>query len=171
MTSFYYGANFVNHIGQIENKLVMVKPANGQNFDTFIFSQYFATTVDGSNAADETTVAVIALIDALPEKITLSDEAAVVAARAAFSEITSYEQQALVTNLNKLTAAESTIKYLKLRNDESGEDPITPPDEENKTALPPYAGIVMIAVGLIGLGGLGYLFLGNRIGKKKKDNE
>lgn len=113
--NFYFGANFVDHIGYVDNDLVMVKPANGLNYNTFIFSQYFGTTVEGSNAASDATVKVIAMINALPDNtlITLANENAVVAARAAFEQLPSLEQRALVVNLSKLESAEDMIIYLK----------------------------------------------------------
>ena len=56
--------------------------------------------------------AVEALIHALPETITLENEAAVTAARAAYDKLTA-EQKALVENVAKLTAAENAIAELK----------------------------------------------------------
>lgn len=52
------------------------------------------------------------LIAALPETITLENEAAVTAARAAYDKLTA-EQKALVENVDKLTAAENAIAELK----------------------------------------------------------
>jgi hypothetical protein len=165
--NFYYGANFVDRIGHIDNKIVMVKPANGQNYNTFIFSQYFGTTVTGNNAAMDGTLKVIAMIEALPEMtmITLADEAAIVAARAAFEQIPSLEQRALVTNLSKLESAEDMLIYLKpspdtpdddssdssgdLDSDSSGDSVVTDSSEEGgcKSALTPMAvGIALLAV-------------------------
>jgi hypothetical protein len=137
--NFYFGANFVNYIGHIENKLVMVKPANGQGYDTFIFSQYFDTAVDGDSAANVATLNVIAMINALPSKIQLTDEDAVVAARAAYEAITSLEQKSLVekANYSKLTEAEATIKYLKQReqnNSSSDSSSSTPEDSSSSEA-------------------------------------
>ncbi|MBQ5926932.1 MAG: leucine-rich repeat domain-containing protein, partial [Clostridia bacterium] len=119
---FYYGANFVNYIGKVNTNLVMVKPANGQNYGSFIFGQYFTKTVEGSNAATADTLSVIEMIAALPDNVTLADENAVVAARKAYDAIPLLEQKALVDNYAKLTEAEATIVYLKLR-EEKPEDP------------------------------------------------
>ena len=127
--NFYFGANFVDYIGHIENKLVMEKPANGQNYDSFIFSQYFSTIVNGNNAAMKDTLNVIAMINALPDNITLNDEEAVVAARNAYEEIATLEQKALVLNYAELTTAEQTIKYLK---QQQPIDP-TPGDSSNSS--------------------------------------
>jgi len=165
--NFYFGANFVDYIGHIPNKIVMVKPANGQHYDTFILSQYFGTTVDGNNAATEDTLKVIGMIAALPDSITLADEAAVKAARAAFNKIPSFEQQALVWNYSKLQSAESTIEYLKLR-DNPTENPEGPVDEKN--TLPTHA-IICIVVGSVLVVGCGVaVFFLIRLLKEKKAN-
>ena len=121
ITNYYYGANFVGYIGKLENKIVMVKPANGRNYDSFIFGQYFGTVVNGSNATMDATLAVIELISAIPADITLDDEATVVAARTAYDSLTSLDQKALVTNYSYLENAENTIEYLKKRNESTSE--------------------------------------------------
>ena len=150
--NFYFGANFVDYIGHVTNNVVMVKPANGKNYDTFIFSKYFVLTVEGGNAMTETTIKVIAMIAALPDSITLSHEAQVAEARAAYDQIPELEQKALVSNYSKLTSAESTITYLKLRNEQPDVDPVTP-DEEG---LPTYAIILIVVGGVLLLGAAGW---------------
>ena len=119
--NYYYGANFVDNIGHIRDNIVMVRPANGLNYDTFILSQYFGASISGNNAAMDATLLVIAMIDALPVSLTLNDESAVVAAREAYDNLPSVEQQALVHNADKLFSAEQTIEYLK--NREKPDDP------------------------------------------------
>lgn len=57
----------------------------------------------------EGVIAVEELINALPETVTADDKAAVEAARAAFAALTQ-RQQAMVTNLAKLEAAEEALK-------------------------------------------------------------
>ncbi len=116
--NFYFGANFVDYIGHIRNNLVVVRPANGQNYDTFIMSQYFKSAIMGNNAASDRTLEVIALIDALPEEITLDSKEAVAAARNAYDNL-SDDQKELVTNYVKLT--ESELKLEQLKNTEGGE--------------------------------------------------
>ena len=65
---------------------------------------------DSNDSADEVTAeSVIAMINALPASITTADKKAVEAARKAYNSL-SCEQKALVSNLNKLEAAEKTIK-------------------------------------------------------------
>ena len=132
--SVFYGANFVNYIGEVAQKITMIRPSNGQNYDSFIFAQYFDTFLDGASAADKVTLYAMSLIEALPEKITLKDKAAVVAARAAYSQISTLEQQSLVTGLySKLTAAEKRISDLEYLN-----QPTTPdtPDVEEPQKTP-----------------------------------
>ncbi len=126
--NFYFGATFLNYVGRVDRTLVMVKPLNGQNYDSFIFSKYFTATIDGSNAATENTLKVIAMIEALPKVITLEHAALVVAARQAFESISSFDQKALVSNITKLTTAEATIEYLEYENSKNEEEPNDTPD-------------------------------------------
>ncbi len=121
-TNVFYGANFVDYIGHTAAPVVMICPVNGQNYDTFIYNQYFNMVLEGAASADETTLEAIAIINALPKSITLADEAAVIAARVAYDRITSMEQRALVTNVQILTEAEKRIVFLKelLEDDNSG---------------------------------------------------
>ena len=121
--NIYYGANFVDHIGYVnENnrnyanmgKLIMVAPSNGVYYDSFIIGQYFDSYIDGAVAADDVTLEAIKAINRLPERVTLDDEYLVIAARNAYNKISSVEQQALVTDyLQKLIAAENLIKAYK----------------------------------------------------------
>ena len=117
-SNFYYGANFVDYVGKINDSIVMVRPSNGRGYDSFIFGQYFDVVVNGSPAPTLETVRVIGLIDELPavdDIVSLTDEllAATNAARAAYDAITSLEQQALVTNYSTLRQVESVIAYLQ----------------------------------------------------------
>ena len=59
---------------------------------------------------------VIVLIDAIPATATLADKAKVEAARAAYDALTS-EQQSLVGNVSKLTAAETAIEDIESANE------------------------------------------------------
>ena len=163
--NFYFGANFVDYIGHTNGNLVMVKPANGQNYNTFIFEQYFSSIVEGSNATTESTLEVIAMIAALPDVITLSDEAQIVAARAAYDKMSSLEQKALVSNYTKLTAAESTLMYLKLREEEK--EPSNPVEPPKQTETPAYVGYIMICVGALMMAGIGFALVS---GKKKGED-
>jgi hypothetical protein len=109
----YYGANFVDYIGHIDNKIMMVRPSNGQHYGTFIHEQYFDLIVDGSVAAQNATLAAIAAINQIPERVELIHEEIVLAARAAYNKVATLDQQALVSNFQKLQKAEQRLKQLK----------------------------------------------------------
>ncbi len=115
-TNFYYGANFVDYVGKLkaEDKLIIVKPSNGNGYNSFIYGQYFGTTLEGAVAPTKATLEVIELINALPEptRLTSKDKDKVNEARSAYNNLTSLEQQALVTNYAKLAEAENIIIYL-----------------------------------------------------------
>ncbi len=117
-SNVFYGANFKDYVGRVEDKLVMVRPNNGQNYDSYIFEQYFNIVLDGAAAADKITLAAIAAIDAIPERVTYEDKAIVEAARAAYNKIATTVQQALVTNYAKLVSAEQRIIALTPTDDE-----------------------------------------------------
>ncbi len=123
----YYGANFVDYVGRVDTTLTMVKPANGMGYDSFIYGKYFALTVNGAAAADETTLAAIEAINAIPDDLTLADKALVEAARAAYDRISSLTQRSLVTNYDKLLQAEQKIKNLEfVQGGDSGSDESDP---------------------------------------------
>ena len=65
--------------------------------------------INGAPGADDTTLAAIAAIAAIPERVTYEDKAIVEAARAAYSKIATIEQQALVHNYGDLISAEQRI--------------------------------------------------------------
>jgi hypothetical protein len=115
----------VDYIGYVESPIVMVRPMNGKNYDSFIFNQYFGVIIDGEAAADATTLQAIAAIKLIPDKISVNDKAVILAARAAYDKIATMEQQALVTEYNKLVQAEKRLKALEddLANDPSIENP------------------------------------------------
>ncbi|MBR4237449.1 leucine-rich repeat protein [bacterium] len=135
-TNFYYGANFKDYIGHNTGDLIMVRPKNGQNYDSFIFDQYFSTKVDGVYAPTINTLNIITQIDNLPVNVTLNDEAQIVAARQAYDSLTSEEQKSLISNYENLVRAESTLAYLKSR-EETPVDPTDPtePTEPSKFAI------------------------------------
>lgn len=148
-SNFYFGANFVNYIGLIDNKLTMVKPVNGRNYDTFIYGQYFNTVIDGATAATEATLEAIRAIAAIPETVELTDEcvALVEAARAAYNAIGSLDQQALVSNYAKLTAAERRLEFLRTQT-VVDVPPQTEPDSVNVgliVGLSVGGGVLLIA--------------------------
>ena len=153
----YYGANFCDYIGRVDNTILMVKPSNGQHYDSFIYDQYFTLSTDGAPAADATTLAAIAAINALPEKITLAHKDLVVAARAAYDKVASFTQRSLVTNLDKLLAAERKISDLEYIRDQQNAEQVPPADDNNTTdpnAKTPVNGQTVAIVILSVLAGL-----------------
>ena len=163
--NFYYGANFVNYIGHIDNKLLMVRPANGQNYDTFIMSQYFGTMVQGNHAATEATLKVIAMIAALPDAInvTVADKEAIEAARAAYNSLPNEAQKSLV-DITRLEEAETILNSYVV------DPPVTDSSDSSvdSDASNSNGGVVIgIVAGVIALGAAAFFVM-----KKysKKDN-
>ena len=189
-TNVYYGANFVNYIGHLndkvngtDNRIVMVRPSNGNYYDTFIFNQYFKTIVDGAPAADEVTLNAINLINKLPAPnvISLSDKAQVEEARAAYNLIMTTGQQALVeTILPLLKEAEKrieTLEYLQNQNNQptnpdDSEDTSDTEDDVQEDKGPGTFVVILIIIGaavLAGGIGVGVYFL--ILAPKAKKNE
>ena len=140
----YYGANFVNRIGHGDPELIMVRPSNGQYYDTFIYAQYFTEVLDGAVAMDDVTLDAIEAINKLPEKIQLSHETLVIEAREAYDRIATKEQQALIEEyFSKLVSAENRILALKSQaptppaeddgSDGEGEGDTKEPDDTNNS--------------------------------------
>ena len=101
----------------------MVRPENGKNYESFIFSQYFTSVMDGAAAPDSVTLAAIRAIASLPDTVKLKDRAQVEEARMLYDKISTTAQRALVTEYSRLTEAEKRIKDLEfLEND----DPVLP---------------------------------------------
>lgn len=151
-SNVYYGANFVDYIGCVSSPIVMVRPANGIYYDTFIYGQYFAYTNDGENAADEITLAAIAAISRLPKPVSLADEHLVIAARSAYDRIATMEQQALVTNYTELISAERRIQLLK--DSGTSENPPEQPEDPTpakKTDIVKIILIVAVAIESVAL--------------------
>ena len=115
----YYGANFVDYIGHIDNKILMVRPTNGQHYGTFIHEQYFNHVIDGDVAAQDATLAAIAAISKIPERVMWEHRDIVAAAREAYNKVATKDQQALIANYNGvdyysiLDKAEQRIKKQK----------------------------------------------------------
>ena len=171
-TNYYYGANFIDVIGHIDNKITMIRPVNGQNYGSFIFGQYFDVTINGAAAADDVTLAAIAAIGKLPATVKLTDKELVLAARSAYDKISTLEQRSLVTNYATLTQAEKRIADLEyLDSDTPTEEPKDEPIADNNTdlaviiggAVGGFVGLVAIIIGL--------LFLVKFLKKKKANKE
>ncbi len=162
-TNVFYGANFVDYIGYVEDKLTMVRPVNGVGYDSYICDQYFDLTVDGPAAPDETAVDAINAIKAIPKKVSYEDKALVEAAREAYVKIATLEQMSLVTNYADLVSAEQRITAL------------TPADEDENLEEPGSeinAAIVIaaIAVGVAVISAAVFICVKLR-GKKNKSSD
>ena len=149
-SNVFYGANFVDYIGYVENKLIMVSPVNGVGYDSYIADQYFDYRIEGPAAPDDTTVAAIKAIKLIPERVSYDDKALVEAAREAYGKIATIEQQALVTNYADLVSAEQRITALA---------PVADAPVEADTSN--LGNIITVIFVVILLGGLGFAFFKN----------
>jgi len=150
-SNVFYGANFVDYLGYVEDKLTMVRPANGKNYDSYIYNQYFDLTIDGAQAADKTTLAAIAAIKNIPERVSYEQRHIVEAARAAYNKIATLEQQAQVSNYPDLVSAEQRILSLTPTEEttpEDGQTEQTPTD--NGWLLWALLGIAVLGGGAAG---------------------
>ncbi len=159
-SNVFYGANFLDYVGAVENKLTLVRPVNGKGYESFIWQQYFDLTVNGAAAPDDTTMAAIAAIDAIGEKVSYENRHLVENARAAYAKIATLEQQALVTNYSALVSAEQRITALT-----PVEEPGTEPEPETPASAD--AGRYLAAIVLLGCGGAGIALMGKKRKKEK----
>ncbi len=183
----YYGANFVDHIGYVIDRdsegngnrnyanmgnLIMIAPSNGVYYDSFIINQYFGSRISGAVAADDVTMAAIAAINALPERVTLEDEHLVIAARAAYNKISSAEQQALVTEyLQKLITAENLIKaYKNAGSTDTPEVSDTPASTKDPTRTALIVLSVIETVEIVGVAAAAAIWFYLRRKKKMREN-
>ncbi len=141
-SSVLYGANFIAPIGTPEGrqvhaakKLVMIRPINGTGYENFLYSQYFDLVEDGPTARNDAAQEVLDRIAALPATVTLDDRAEVEAIRALY-DVLPADQQACVTNYNKLTSAENRIRNLLAEEQ--------PPAEEEPKDSSPWLWIALV---------------------------
>ena len=156
-SSVFYGANFVDYVGYVEQKLTMVRPANGKEYDSFVMGQYFDIVIDGANAPDDTAVAAINAIKAIPAKVSYEDKAIVEAAREAYSKVATLEQQALITNYADLISAEQRIAALDPNNQDQ---PMEEEPADKEPANAKLGGVlvcVTVAVILLACGAASFL--------------
>ena len=111
-SNVFYGANFVDYVGYVENKLTMVRPVNGVGYDSYIVNQYFDLTIDGPAAPDDAAVDAILAIKAIPKRVTYDDKKLVETARQAYDKVATTLQQAMVNNYSDLVSAEQRVKAL-----------------------------------------------------------
>ena len=146
-SNVYYGANFVDYIGHVGSKIMMVRPSNGQHYDSFVYGQYFDTFIDGATAADDITLSAIDAINKIPEKITLEDEELIMAAKAAYDKIATDDQKALVADLyQKLSGAINKLndlKYLAEQDKNESEEPADTNEGPNAVT------VIIIVIGSI----------------------
>ncbi len=130
-SNVFYGASFVDYVGYVDEKMTMVRPSNGTNYDSYIYSQYFDVTIDGSQAPDKDTLAVIAAIKAIPERVSYEQRELVEAARARYDKIPTLSQKALVSNYSDLITAEQRIVSLTPQEEPVEETPEQPKETGN----------------------------------------
>ncbi len=118
----YYGANFKDYVGYVDNKILMVKPVNGVQYDSFILNQYFDVVIDGAQAPSKHTLNTIAAIRAIPERVSYEQKHLVEYARSLYSQIGTLEQQSLVVNYADLISAEQRIIALAPEQEGSGSE-------------------------------------------------
>ena len=149
-SNVFYGANFVDYVGYVDNKLTMVRPSNGQHYDTFVLDQYFDIVIDGAPGADDITLAAIDAINRIPERVTYEDRDIVYAARAAYDKIATKIQQSLVTNYDVLVTAEQRIKALTPTDGSEGSSGDESGENSPKANMAWIAWIVLV----VGIGGV-----------------
>ncbi len=169
----FYGANFVDYVGYVEDKLTLVRPVNGQQYDSFIWSQYFDLTLNGPAAPDRATMAAIAAIDAIGEKVSYENRALVEAARAAYDKIATLEQQSLVDNYPALISAEQRIIALAPGGETEETQPETEVPADSAEPASSASGwiVAVILVVLAGSSAAGYLYYEKKLHAPKKEKE
>ncbi|MBQ1206470.1 MAG: leucine-rich repeat protein, partial [Clostridia bacterium] len=155
-SNIFYGANFIDYVGYVDTKPIMVSPINGVGYDSYICDQYFGYRIEGPAAPDKITVAAINAIKLIPERVTLADKAIVQAARAAYDKIATLEQMALVSNYNDLVTAEQRIAALEPVVEEE-----IPVETESSSVIWWVFGLFIAAI-------LAFIFIRNR---KENKNE
>ncbi len=160
-SAVFYGANFVDYVGYVDSKIMMVRPSNGQNYETYMFGQYFDLVVDGGSAMDDRALAFVAAMEALPDRITLEHKDLVTAAREAYNRIASTEQRGLVETYYKdLQSAENRILALT-PCPECGKNPcecVPSVDQPQESNWVTYV-VVIAAVVLVAGAGIAVFFL------------
>ena len=161
---WYLYYNLGGKLGVAED-IVAIVPENGVGYDNWLTDVYFDYIIKGANAKADETVFAEELINALPgvRNMTLKDETAVVAARAAYNAIPTAEQRSMIASAyNTLVAAEERIKELKASSTNPGEptDPETPVvDEKDETIKKLKTTVIVLAIvaGVIALGFVAYV--------------
>ena len=171
----FYGANFVDYVGYVDNKLTMVRPVNGKYYDTYIFNQYFDLVIDGSASADDITLAAIAAINAIPQRVTYAHKDLVIAARTAYDRIANKLQQSLVPNYDVLLSAEQRIAALtpkeeEVEPEEEVVEPTAPVEDVVEEKKQNFEWLAWVVIGL-GVVGVAVAVFFDRKGVKKANKE
>ena len=161
---WYLYFNLGGQLGVAED-IVAIVPENGVGYDNWLTNLYFDYIIKGANAKADETVAAEELINELPDvrSITLKDETAIAAARAAYNLIPNAQQRSMITSAyNTLVAAEERIQQLKSSSKDPGEptDPETPVvDEKDETIKKLKTTVIVLAIvaGVIALGFVAYV--------------
>ena len=162
--AWYLYFNLGGQLGVVENITVIV-PENGVGYDNWLTNLYFDLIINGASAKADETVNAENMINALPgvRNITLKDETAVVAARAAYNLIPNAQQRSMISSAyNTLIAAEERIAQLKAGTTTPVE-PVEPgepePDEKDETIKKLKTTVVVLAIvaGVIALGFVAYV--------------
>ena len=147
-SNVFYGANFVDYVGYLGEKVTMVRPVNGIGYDSFVYAQYFDVVIDGAQAPDKTTLEAIWAIQDIPERVSYEKRSIVEHARACYDKIATLEQQALVTNYADLISAEQRIISLTPTEEETPvqEAPETEPEKKSGKGLLVF---LLVVLGLL----------------------
>lgn len=164
-TNIYYGANFINYVGHEKHTLLMVRPSNGEYYESFVYGKYFDSVVDGAVSPLQSTLDAINAIDKIPSKITLGDKDTIEAARAAYDKVIAPEQQILVTNYEKLTVAERVLAALSAEPEKP-----EPVEEEGSSAVVITLAVLTGVFGLIAVAASVMLCVVLVSNKKKQQN-
>ncbi len=152
-SNVFYGANFVNYVGKVENKLLMIRPANGQKYETYMFGHYFDNIIDGGAAMDSNTLAFVDAMSKLPERITLEHKSLVEAATAAYNKLSNTLQKGLVDTLySQLISAQQRIAALEDQGNAGtpGDDkPIVDNDSNIGAIIAIVVAVVVVIAGVV----------------------
>ena len=172
-SNVFYGANFVDYVGYVKNKPMLIRPVNGTLYDSFIMGQYFDlnAVVDGPQAPSKHTLNTIAAIDAIPDGVTYDQKHLVEYARELYNKIGSKEQQALVHNESKLISAEQRIASLAPQEQapEAPKAPAAPKAE--KTSGWAILGIILGIAALLAGAFFGVKFFLKKKAEKSNDQQ
>ena len=162
----FYGASFVDYVGYVENKLTLVRPVNGTNYDSYIYGQYFDldVVIDGAHAPNKDTLKTIAAIKAIPERVTYEQRNLVEYARSLYGKIATLEQQALVSNYADLITAEQRILSLT----PTDEAPVEEQPTEEKDSGMGWLIVLLVILGVILLAGVAAVVYSLLIAKKQE---